>query len=141
MRRLWNNELLNIKTWKCIYFQVEKYQVRYNGEEYFVDPSALLDGNFQINLKSDHSTFEARIKYHGYPNWTQWISSERSEKSALYLSKDIVSLLPLIVTSTLTVVLLCLLTICIAKRNGDGNRIFQEDFRRLHKWAVGSLSV
>ena len=33
--------------------------------------------------------FEASLKYHGHPNWTQWISPETGKRSALYLGTNI----------------------------------------------------
>ena len=81
-----------------------------------MDPDVLHDGNFAIKLKPDNSKFEARLKYFGFPNWTEWISSERRESSALYLSKDIVTLLPVIVIAASVLIVVTLLTICIVKR-------------------------
>ena len=97
--------------------QVEKYQIRHDGEEYFVDPEGIHNGKFHIKLKTQNSKFEARLKYFGYKNWTRWMAPESGRSSAaLYLSKNIVTLLPVIVTSAVILVLLLGLTICIIKR-------------------------
>ena len=70
-----------------------------------------------MRLKEKGAKVEVRIKYHGYHNWTRWISSERKVNTALlYLTRDMLSLLPVLVISFTVLSLLCVLTVCIVKK-------------------------
>ena len=85
--------------------QVEKYQIRHEGEEYFLEPEALHEGSFVVKLKEKGAKIEARMKYQGYHNWTRWISSEEKVNTALlYLTRDMLSLLPVLVNFLFIVV-------------------------------------
>ena len=98
-------------------FQVEKYQIRHEGEEYFLEPEALHEGTFVVKLKEKGAKIEARMKYQGYQNWTRWISSQEKVNTALlYLTRDMLSLLPVLVISVTVIALLCVLTVCIVKK-------------------------
>ena len=97
--------------------QVEKYQIRHEGEEYFLEPDSSEEGKFLIKMKEKGAKIEARIKYSGYHNWTRWISTERKVNTALlYLTRDMLSLLPVLIISLTVLSLLCVLTVCIVKK-------------------------
>ena len=106
--------------------QVEKYEIENDGEKYFVDPKVLHDGKLELKLRSNEkskkleekSKFSARLKYFGFQNWTTWLRPEAPQTgSALYLSQNIVTLLPVILTSSAAIILiLSLLTVCIVKK-------------------------
>ena len=59
------------------YVQVEEYHVKYDGEESFIDPASIQGGKLSLNVKSENSKIVARIKYKGFEDWTNWISSEK----------------------------------------------------------------
>ena len=56
--------------------QVELYQVRYEDVEKFIDPEDITGGKIALIVKSENAKIEARIKYKGFQNWTEWISSD-----------------------------------------------------------------
>ena len=57
--------------------QVEEYHVRYEGEESFIYPASIQGGKLRLNVKSENSKIVARIKYEGFEDRTDWISSEK----------------------------------------------------------------
>ena len=59
------------------YLQVKEYHVKYEGEESFIDPASLQDGKLWLNVKSENAKIDARIKYAGFEDWTDWISSDK----------------------------------------------------------------
>ena len=56
--------------------QVELYQVRYEDVEKYIDPEDIQDGKIALIANSENIKIEARIKYKGFQNWTEWISSD-----------------------------------------------------------------
>ena len=56
--------------------QVEVYQVTYEDVEKYIDPEDIPDGKIALLVKSEYAKIEARIKYEGFQNWTEWISSD-----------------------------------------------------------------
>ena len=79
-------------------------------------------GKLELNLNSVAETselqFSARLKYFGFQNWTQWMTPEPPHTgSALYLNQNIITLLPVILTSCVVVLtLLTSVTVCIVKK-------------------------
>ena len=63
------------------YVQVKEYHVRYDGEESFIDPASIQGGKLRLHDKSENSKIDARIKYEGFEDWTDWISSEKPVSS------------------------------------------------------------
>ena len=57
------------------------YNVKYEGEESFIDPRSLRGGKLWLNVKSENAKIDARIKYEGFEDWTDWISSEKPVSS------------------------------------------------------------
>ena len=57
--------------------QIEKYQIKYGGEESFFDPSSLEDGKITMKILGEDAKLEGRIKYKGFENWSEWISSDK----------------------------------------------------------------
>ena len=49
----------------------------YEGEESFIDPTSLQGGKLRLNVKTENAKIDARIKYEGYKDWTDWISSDK----------------------------------------------------------------
>ena len=58
-------------------FQVEKYHVKYGGEESFIKATNIADGKITVKVKSVDAKIETRIKYEGFENWSDWISTDR----------------------------------------------------------------
>ena len=46
----------------------------YEGEESFIDPTSLQGGKLRLNVKTENAKIDARIKYEGFKDWTDWIS-------------------------------------------------------------------
>ena len=113
--------------------QVEKYQIRHEGEDYLLEPDNLQEGKFRVKLKEKGAKIEARIKYQGYHNWTRWISSERKVNTALlYLTRDMLSLLPVLIISFSVLSLLCVLTACIVKKKRTELK-YEEELAKHHQ--------
>ena len=53
------------------------YNVKYEGEESFIDPTSLHSGKLRLNIKSENVKIDARTKYEGFKDWTDWISSDK----------------------------------------------------------------
>ena len=112
--------------------QVEKYQIRHEGEDYLLEPDNLREGKFRVKLKEKGAKIEARIKYHGYHNWTRWISSERKVNTALLYTRDLLSLLPVLIISFTVLSLLCVLTVCIVKKKRTELK-YEEELAKHHQ--------
>ena len=61
------------KNQKC---EVEKYSVKYEGVEEYIDPDDTHEGEITVKVDSENAKIEARIKYKGFEEWSHWISSE-----------------------------------------------------------------
>ena len=63
----------NQKNKRC---ELELYQVTWGEQQQIIHPEDMHDGVISVQLHSENDEIKARIKYKGFENWSQWISSE-----------------------------------------------------------------
>ena len=59
-----------------IYIQVEQYNIKYAGLENFIDADGLRNGKITVEVPSENTKIEARIRYEGYGYWSEWFFSD-----------------------------------------------------------------
>ena len=57
--------------------QVEKYHVKYGGDERFIKATNIADGKITVSeVKFKDARIEAITKYKGFQDWIDWISTD-----------------------------------------------------------------
>jgi len=104
--------------------KVEKYHIKHNSEETFIDPLSLEDG--KIRLKNQPSgEIQGRIKFHGFEPWAPWISSDSPLKEK-QRNNDVIVILPIIIGAVVIILLVSLLVFCIIRTKKDQMKYDEE---------------
>ena len=59
------------------------FHVRFDADEFYIDAARIQTKKIQLRSMGENVTIEIRIKYAGYENWTDWISS--SAKQVIFI--------------------------------------------------------
>jgi hypothetical protein len=92
--------------------KVEKYHIKHNSEENYIDPLSLEEGKITVNVPTSNTEILGRIKYHGFDSWTSWISTDSPLKekqradASTFLLPIIIGLCSVILVSSIVVFLI-----------------------------------
>jgi len=95
--------------------KIEKYHIKHNSEETFVDSLTLEDGKIRLNNFSPSAEIQGRIKFHGFDSWTPWISSDSPLKQKQKTDEAFI-LLPIILGSVAVTLVASILVFFIIRK-------------------------
>jgi len=105
--------------------KVEKYHIKHNSEETFIDPLTLEDEIMRLNDFNPSKEIQGRIKFQGFDSWTPWISSDSPLKQKQKSDKAFF-LLPIILGSVAVILVASILVFFIIRKKREGSKYDEE---------------
>lgn len=93
--------------------KVEKYHIKINSEESYIDPLTLEDGRIRLS-EFKHGEIQGRIKFEGFETWSPWISSD-SPLREKQTADEAFFLLPIIIGSVAVILVASILVFFIIR--------------------------